>query len=102
MKWLQVFAVLFDSYIEPYQVLPLLVRVDQVVMAMKGYSMSPLNSSAEDSLDCLMSYPGYSTWRGSSSSSAKMQSVYSTAPVDCDERDRVKSDQVGGGINTVF
>ena len=33
--------VLFNSYIEPYQVLPLLSRVDPGAMAMKGYFAFP-------------------------------------------------------------
>ena len=34
-------SVLFDSYITPYQVLPLWVRVDLEAMAMKEYSVFP-------------------------------------------------------------
>ena len=33
--------VLFDPWIEPYQVLPPQTRVDPVAMAMKGYSAFP-------------------------------------------------------------
>ena len=40
-------TVLFDPLIEPYQVLPLWVRVDQGVMAMKRYSIFPKDSGLE-------------------------------------------------------
>ena len=45
----------FDPYIGPYKVQPLQGRVDQEVMAIKGYSQSSRITRATTS-DCLVSY----------------------------------------------
>ena len=53
--------VLFNPYIEPYQVLPHWSRVDLGAMAMKGFSAFPKAPVIlEPHYHCLVSYPGHS------------------------------------------
>ena len=74
--------VLFDPKIEPYQVLPLKVRVDLGVMEMKGYStftkypalLKPHHQIVQ------VSYSGHSL--GEFYPSVEMQPAYSTAPAN--------------------
>ena len=70
--------VLFDLYIEPYQVQPFQARVDLGAMAMKGVLYIPQSSciTGTSVSDCLESNLGNSL--GGSYPSA----LYSTAPAD--------------------
>ena len=74
--------VLFDLWIEPYQVLPLWARVDLGEMAITGYSAVPRSSNITEASqsNCLVSYSGHSLM--GSYPSVEKQSVYSTAPAD--------------------
>ena len=66
-------TVLFNSQIEPNQVLPLRAKVIQGVMAMKGYSAFPKA--------LVLPETDHEMWRVSYSSAEK-QTVYSTIPAD--------------------
>ena len=60
--------------------LALWVREDLGAMTMKGYSTFPKALIGASPSDGFVSYPGHLL--GESYTSAEMQSVYSTAPVD--------------------
>ena len=64
---------------DPYQILPLWVRVDMRAMKLKGYSA--FSKALRQEPHHQVSYPGH-LLRWVSYPSAEMQSVYSTAPAD--------------------
>ena len=69
--------------------LPLWTRIDLGAMEIKGYFIFPKIIEALLS-DCLMLYLGCSLEWGGAYLSAKMQSVYSTAPADLATDDCMK------------
>ena len=74
--------VLFDPLIGPYQVLPLQFRVDQEAMAMKRYSTFFKSPRPEPCHQIVWCHYQDTHWGVRAYSSAEMQSMYSTAPVN--------------------